>query len=198
MTTHDLPTAAGWLVDEHVRVRHELEQLGHSLEEEQARVADDRERLLSMLRAEGLLQPGGDVVLAMHRALLASPCRIVLASYGDAVGDLRQPNLPGTVDQYPNWRLPVADGSGRPLGLEELLGPRRCAQAHRPAAAGRADRRSVPLPAVALGGRAQQLDEQMREPVRRVFTVGLTSVVLFLLTAGPALGGRPGRPQGGR
>jgi 4-alpha-glucanotransferase len=36
------------------------------------------------------------------------------------VGDLRQPNLPGTVDEYPNWRLPVADGSGRPVRLEEL------------------------------------------------------------------------------
>jgi len=60
-------------------------------------------------------------VLAMHAALAASPCRLVLAAFGDAVGDLRQPNLPGTVDQYPNWRLPVADGDGRPLGLEELL-----------------------------------------------------------------------------
>jgi 4-alpha-glucanotransferase len=122
VTTHDLPTAAGWLADEHVRVRHELEQLGHTLEEETARVADDRERLLAMLTREGLLAPGDDVVLALHRALVASPCRIVLAAYGDAVGDLRQPNLPGTVDQYPNWRLPVADAEGRPLAVEELLG----------------------------------------------------------------------------
>jgi 4-alpha-glucanotransferase len=63
----------------------------------------------------------GDVPLAMHAALVASPSRLVLAAFGDAVGDLRQPNLPGTVDEYPNWRLPVADGTGRPLGLEELL-----------------------------------------------------------------------------
>ena len=121
VSTHDLPTAAGWLADEHVRVRHELEQLGHTLEEEQERVASDRSRLLQMLSDEGLLEPGEDLVLAMHRALVASPCRVVLASYGDAVGDLRQPNLPGTVDEYPNWRLPVADGSGRPLTVEELL-----------------------------------------------------------------------------
>jgi 4-alpha-glucanotransferase len=26
----------------------------------------------------------------------------------DAVGDLRQPNLPGT-DEYPNWPLPLAE-----------------------------------------------------------------------------------------
>jgi 4-alpha-glucanotransferase len=30
------------------------------------------------------------------------------------VGETRQPNLPGTVDQYPNWRLPL------PVTLDEL------------------------------------------------------------------------------
>jgi 4-alpha-glucanotransferase len=121
VTTHDLPTAAGWLAEEHVRVRYELGQLGHSLAEEQARARTEREMLLAMLRHEGLLGEDGDIVLALHRALVASPSRLVLAVYGDAVGDLRQPNLPGTVDEYPNWRLPVADGDGTPLGLEELL-----------------------------------------------------------------------------
>lgn len=124
VTTHDLPTAAGWLADEHVRVRAELGQLGHSVEQEQERVDRDREMLLAMLRHEGLLADGSDpeeVVLALHRALVASPCKVVLAAYGDAVGDLRQPNLPGTTVEYPCWQLPVADGEGRPLGLEELL-----------------------------------------------------------------------------
>jgi 4-alpha-glucanotransferase len=121
VTTHDLPTAAGWLAEEHVRVRHELGQLGHSLAEEEARARTEREMLLAMLRHEGLLEDDGDVVLALHRALVASPCRVVLGSYGDAVGDLRQPNLPGTVDEYPNWRLPVADADGTPLTLEQVL-----------------------------------------------------------------------------
>lgn len=121
VTTHDLPTAAGWLSEEHVRVRAELGLLGHSLEHEQERVRSERDLLLGMLQHEGLLKEGDDPVLALHRALVASPCRVVLAAYGDAVGDLRQPNLPGTIDEYPNWRLPVADGSGRPLTLEELL-----------------------------------------------------------------------------
>ena len=122
VTTHDLPTAAGFLVDEHVRVRHELGQLGVPVEQERAWARAQREALLAMLEEQGLLAAAdGDVVLAMHAALAASPCRIVLAALGDAVGDLRQPNLPGTVDEYPNWRLPVADGAGRPKGLEELL-----------------------------------------------------------------------------
>ena len=122
VTTHDLPTAAGFLVEEHVRVRHELGQLGVPVEAESARARADRELLLRMLHDTGLLERcGGDVVLAMHAVLAEAPSRFVLAAYGDAVGDVRQPNLPGTVDQYPNWRLPVADADGRPLGLEELL-----------------------------------------------------------------------------
>ena len=122
VTTHDLPTAAGFLAEEHVRVRHELGQLGLSLEQEQERVRAERSALLGRLGSSGLLdRHDGDVVLAMHAMLTASPSRLVLAAFGDAVGDVRQPNLPGTVDEYPNWRLPVADGSGRPLALEELL-----------------------------------------------------------------------------
>jgi 4-alpha-glucanotransferase len=122
VTTHDLPTAAGFLAEEQVRVRYELDQLAHSLEEEQERVREERTALLTMLTDTGLLDAyDGDAVLAMHGALADSPCAVVLAAFGDAVGDLRQPNLPGTVDEYPNWRLPVADGSGRPIPLEELL-----------------------------------------------------------------------------
>ena len=121
VTTHDLPTAAGFLAEEHVRVRAELDQLGMPVEQERERVREEQAQLRSMLEEAGLLEAGGDEVLAMHDALTASPCRLVLAAFGDAVGDVRQPNLPGTVDQYPNWRLPVADAGGRPLGLEELL-----------------------------------------------------------------------------
>ena len=39
---------------------------------------------------------------------------MVLASPYDVVDEIRQPNLPGTVDQYPNWRLPL------PVTLEQL------------------------------------------------------------------------------
>ena len=123
VTTHDLPTAAGFLADEHVRVRAELGQLGHSVEEETRRVAAERDALLALLRDEGLVADGAtpeEVVLAMHEVLVRAPSKVVMAALGDAVGDLRQPNLPGTRDEYPNWRLPVADGSGRPLTLEEL------------------------------------------------------------------------------
>jgi 4-alpha-glucanotransferase len=60
-------------------------------------------------------------VRALHRYVAGTPSRYVVAAPSDAVGDLRQPNLPGTVDDYPNWRLPVTDDEGRPRLLEELL-----------------------------------------------------------------------------
>ena len=91
-------------------------------QQERANVRRQKAALLAVLDEAGLVEScDGDVPLAMHAALVAAPSRLVLAALGDAVGDLRQPNLPGTVDEYPNWRLPVADGTGRPLGVEELL-----------------------------------------------------------------------------
>ena len=120
VTTHDLPTAAGWLRGDGVELRASLGQLTRPVEEERAIWGKERQMLLAMLEHEGLLD--GDEVLSLHRALVASPCRLVLASLADAVGDLRQPNLPGTVDEYPNWRLPLADGHGHLLSLEEVLG----------------------------------------------------------------------------
>jgi 4-alpha-glucanotransferase len=124
VSTHDLPTAYGFLADEQVRVRAELGQLDRPVEDERARVREERERLLAMMRAEGLARPGkpdSEVVLDMYRLLASTPSAVVLAMPADAVGDLRQPNLPGTLDQYPNWRLPLADSTGAEVPLETFL-----------------------------------------------------------------------------
>ncbi len=124
VSTHDLPTAYGLLASEQVRVRAALGQLDRPVAEEEARVDAERDRLLAMMRAEGLAAPGtpdDELVLDMYRLLTRTRCRVVLASPADAVGDLRQPNLPGTTEEYPNWRLPLADRAGRPVSLEEFL-----------------------------------------------------------------------------
>jgi 4-alpha-glucanotransferase len=124
VSTHDLPTAYGFLAGEQVRVRADLGLLASSLAEEVARTDAERQAILDLLRSEGLLGPdpsADETVLAMYRLLATTPSRIVLASPADAVGDLRQPNLPGTVDEYPNWRLPLADRAGRPVSLEDFL-----------------------------------------------------------------------------
>ena len=116
VSTHDLPTVPGFLRGEHVRVRASLGLLD-DVPAEQSRAAAEREELMDLLRAENLLGPDpseDDVVVAVHALLARTPCRLRLVSPYDIVGEVRQPNLPGTVDEYPNWRLPL------PLTLEEL------------------------------------------------------------------------------
>jgi 4-alpha-glucanotransferase len=113
ISTHDLPTVPGFLSGEHVRVRAELGILARPVEEELAVAEADREALLALLMAEGLA--GEDPVLALHELLARTRCRLVMASPYDVLGEVRQPNLPGTFDEYPNWRIPL------PLLLEDVM-----------------------------------------------------------------------------
>jgi 4-alpha-glucanotransferase len=42
-------------------------------------------------------------------------------SLADAVGDRRTQNQPGTTDEYPNWRVPLTDASGRRLTTADVM-----------------------------------------------------------------------------
>ncbi|MDT8915303.1 4-alpha-glucanotransferase [Amycolatopsis sp. PS_44_ISF1] len=105
ISTHDLPTVSGWLEAEHVRVRAGLGLLDRPAAEEYADAAAERAALLDLLEREGI--PGGDLVVALHTLLASAASRLVLTSPADVTGQRRQPNLPGTTDQYPNWRIPL-------------------------------------------------------------------------------------------
>ncbi|WP_309116910.1 4-alpha-glucanotransferase [Saccharothrix sp.] len=105
ISTHDLPTAAGFLQAEHVRVRAELGQFAGDVEREYRSAATERAELEELLKTEGV--PADDLVTALHALLAKAPSLLLLTSPQDALGDTRQPNLPGTVDQYPNWRIPL-------------------------------------------------------------------------------------------
>ena len=119
ISTHDLPTAAGFLRAEHVRARADLGLL-NDVAAEQDSAQRERTELLTVLRAHDLLPPDDDepdeatIITAMHRSLAATPSRLKLISPYDVLAEPRQPNLPGTIDEYPNWRLPL------PESLEEL------------------------------------------------------------------------------
>jgi 4-alpha-glucanotransferase len=132
-TTHDLPSTAARLTGEHVALRHRLGLLTRPLEAERAEAAEDVREWLALLTDLGLLEGTGDGsraspspaseeagIRAVHRFLLRTPARMVGLWLPDTVGDRRPQNLPGTWDQYPNWRLPVADAEGRPVTLEDL------------------------------------------------------------------------------
>jgi 4-alpha-glucanotransferase len=141
ISTHDLPTAYGFLSGEHVRMRAELKLLatggaaGEAAEHDRA--ADDRAQLIVMLRRVGLLgrdPTDDDVVAAMHAALAGSPSRLAAVALPDVLGEVRQANVPGTIDEYPNWRLPlpaslevVASDARvlRVVGVFEAARPRR-------------------------------------------------------------------------
>lgn len=126
LSTHDLPTAAGFMSGEHVRARADLGLL-NDVPAEQANADKERAEWLEMLRSEGLLDAATEpdesqIVVAMHRFLASTPSQLKLVSPYDVIGERRQPNLPGTVDEYPNWRLPLAET------LEELRADPRVAE----------------------------------------------------------------------
>ncbi|MFC8367950.1 4-alpha-glucanotransferase [Streptomyces sp. NPDC057239] len=127
-TTHDLPPTAARLSGEHVELRDSLGLLTRSLAEERAEAAADTAEWRELFVRLGLMGAGASEeaeIQAVYGCLLRTPARMVGVWLPDGVGDRRPQNLPGTWDQYPNWRLPVADARGRPVTLEELAGSAR-------------------------------------------------------------------------
>jgi 4-alpha-glucanotransferase len=71
--------------------------------------------ILAALKSEGLLPPGvpddpaqvptmtTELTEAIHQYLARSPAWMVLANVEDIIGTRAQANLPGTLDQHPNW-----------------------------------------------------------------------------------------------
>jgi 4-alpha-glucanotransferase len=139
VTTHDLPTVAGWAADEPTRIRAVTGQLATTEAQDRARSAAERDALLDLLVEEGVLDAAAredpDALRdAVHEFVARTPSLLVSASLADAVGDPRQPNLPGADGRtYPSWCLPIAvpdpDGDdvdgllppARALPLEDLL-----------------------------------------------------------------------------
>jgi len=122
--THDLPTLAGWWQGRDLRVRRELGLTvdDGSLEQQLSERARDRGQLLralardnrlpSQASAEDAAPEALDVSLvrAIHACIADTPSRVMLLQVEDALGIAEQANLPGTMDEHPNWRrkLPVA------------------------------------------------------------------------------------------
>ena len=123
VAVHDLPPTAGYLAGEHVRIRDELGLLTRDVEEERAADAAATREWLELARERGMLGDEEDtatLVTALHRVLASSPARLLGVSLTDVVGEVRAQNQPGTDQEYPNWRVPLADGAGRPVLLEDL------------------------------------------------------------------------------
>ena len=140
-STHDLATLKGFWQGEDIKLREQL-QLYPSDHLRQAQIAgreSDRWRLLQALERDGLLPEGvnanpnevpqltPEIIQAIHRRLARSPAQLFIVQAEDMLGELEQANLPGTVDEHPNWRrkLSVAleawPGDARISGITQAL-----------------------------------------------------------------------------
>jgi 4-alpha-glucanotransferase len=87
---------------------------------------------MAELRRVGLLGADADadeadVTTALYRYLGRTPSRLLALSLADAVGERRTQNQPGTTDEYPNWRVPLAGPDGNRIFLEDIVTDPRAA-----------------------------------------------------------------------
>lgn len=130
VNTHDLPPTAGYLEGVQLQLREDLGLLARSPEEEREEARRQLDTFFTAVTDAGYLprdeDPGEQArIEAIHRYLCDAPSVLINVSLVDAVGEKRIQNQPGTSDEYPNWRVPLADSDGRPVMLESLPGSER-------------------------------------------------------------------------
>ena len=99
VSTHDLPTWQGYWKEHDLDLR---ERLGFSVDPKKERELRraDQEKLARALEREGLDRSA----LSAHTFIARTPCKIALVQPEDMLEVLEQANLPGSVDEHPNWR----------------------------------------------------------------------------------------------
>src|SRR5215469_14779297 len=122
--THDVPPVAGFVAGDQVTVRARLGLLRNP-EAERNALELTLARWRDVLESAGLVSPGGaptahEMTVAMYGYLALTPSMLVGVSLADAVGDRRTQNIPGTTDEYPNWRIPLCNGDGEAVLIEDL------------------------------------------------------------------------------
>ncbi|HSS10281.1 MAG TPA: 4-alpha-glucanotransferase, partial [Acidimicrobiales bacterium] len=108
VTTHDLPTVAGLWSGADLEVQRAL----HLHPNEKATGAT-RDKLASWIGV-GDDEPVDAVIERAYRLLGHAPCVIATATLDDALAVEERPNMPATLDEWPNWSLAL------PRPLEEL------------------------------------------------------------------------------
>jgi 4-alpha-glucanotransferase len=134
--THDMPPAAAFLTGEQVTLRADLGLLTQPEAEERAAAQAEMTGWLAALVREGLLRTAApspeEFTVALYGFLTRTPAMLIGVSLADAAGERRPQNMPGTVDEYPNWRIPLTGADGQPVLLDDLpahAGVRDVAQA---------------------------------------------------------------------
>ena len=110
-TTHDLPTLAGWWTGHDISWRTTLGASPAASKQARKTRAQERQQLWANLKqakcAKGA-PPASNRPAKFADAAISSlaktPCPLVLIPIEDFVGEVEQPNIPGTIDEHPNWR----------------------------------------------------------------------------------------------
>lgn len=108
VTTHDLPTIAGVWTGADAEAQR---RLGLPFDEQRAMALRQR---LAEWTASPDDRPVGEVIKATYACLAAAPCALLTAVVEDALAITERPNMPGTLEQWPNWCLAL------PVPLEAL------------------------------------------------------------------------------
>ncbi|MCO4880785.1 4-alpha-glucanotransferase [Paraburkholderia caribensis] len=119
-TTHDLPTVSGWWRGEDIVWRNRIGQTAARADGRdpvalaQAERDDDRAALWRAFQQAGVAAPDveppppGEAPVDEALAFVAAtPSPLVTFPLEDLLGLVDQPNLPGSIDEHPNWRRRV-------------------------------------------------------------------------------------------
>lgn len=112
VATHDLPTLKGWWSGADIELRR---RLGSAVADDALLVRrDERKALLDAAEAaDEELSPA--TTAAIHAHVAGSRAALALVQVEDLVGEDAPVNVPGTSDEYPNWRRRLD------AGLAEIL-----------------------------------------------------------------------------
>jgi 4-alpha-glucanotransferase len=133
ISTHDLPTLAGWWAGEDIGLRRSFGLIddGNAAEQDRRRI-EERTALVNAFIDGGQIPAGaryGDeavlpprVLEAAYRFLATTPSRLAGVRLADLIGPAAQTNVPGTLDEHPNWRrrgsVPVEEIAANPCFVE--------------------------------------------------------------------------------
>ncbi|MDY5155591.1 4-alpha-glucanotransferase [Actinotignum urinale] len=121
--THDLPPLAGYLAGEHVDLRAQLGALVEPEDKVRQEADREREKLVETLQHKGFVGDNPterEIIEAMYRFIAQTPAQLQAIAVVDAVGERRSQNVPGTHLEYPNWKIPLADGTEEVVLLEDM------------------------------------------------------------------------------
>ena len=187
VSTHDLPTWRGFWAGHDLELREQFGLTVDPKKEREQREAE-KERLERALERQGF-----DTSAAGAHAFLArTPSKLLMVQPEDVFELVEQANLPGTVDQHPNWRrkLPVSLERWKSDSRVQRLAAAMAERSFVKDLSGIAPRR-VPLATYRL-----QLHKGFRLPDANALVPYLARLGVSHVYASPFLKARPGSMHG--